>query len=741
MLDDIRFSPWSIAVEDWKPEHEVYYQSVFFQGNGDLGLRAVLPGDALQPHAHGMFKAGVYEYIKPGITDLVNLPDPCRLDIVIDGLKYTESAKNIRQRLDMSNGLLTRTWRFNGTEFVLERFCSFDDKRLISMRLTCTAHERRTLVIRQSFDASVVNLPVNDDQTVVNNEYVPLLKDVRAETGKTTMTLGVRTMQDSFSFRYMGTTKSNGEYLSEFGNNVDSVFSQYQITLEPESSVVLEYFLLIQEEGTDVPASVEQLERYRDIGFAGLLDRSRQRLQELWSLADIEIDGPEADQCAVRYAIFGLIQNCSTTKPVSIGARGLTHGRYKGCYFWDTEVFMLPFFLYCYPQAAKHLLQYRIEQLPAAMENARKHNAQGARYPWMCSLDGSEQCESWDIGKCEIHVTADIAWALHQYALVTGDTDWERRCAAPVYLETARFWTSRFSYQKASGQWEMLFVKGPDEYAGVTKNNTFTTVMALYNLSLALYAVDHGWIVADVDEVEQWREILHHAKIPYSETYGTYLEDDTFELLEDVELATLKHNDEPLYHTICFDRLQRYKLLKQPDILLLYLLIPQAFSAEQAVNAWKLYEPITAHDSTLSWGMHSAAGYRLGFVEQAENYLRKSLFLDLRDLMGNTAKEGLHVGGFGATWQALVFGCLRLTVGDEHTVEVSPQLPTQWKSMKTRISVAGKLYEIRVNHGTAEIVEHEAMSTAELEDGTSGWNEGKETKAGRFLLTDRKSGI
>ena len=141
--------------------------------------------------------------------------------------------------------------------------------------------------------------------------------------------------------------------------------------------------------------SVEEIDRLildnvtGDLWTYGLLDDVRNLTAAAADAIDEEIGRPSAKD-----------------PTVSIGARGLTHGRYKGCYFWDTDLFMLPFFLENDQEAARSLCEYRVRSLPAAKAHAQKMNAAGARYPWMAALDGSEQCESWDIGLCETHITA-----------------------------------------------------------------------------------------------------------------------------------------------------------------------------------------------------------------------------------------------------------------------------------------------------------------------------------------------
>src|SRR5574344_1771309 len=140
-------------------------------------------------------------------------------------------------------------------------------------------------------------------------------------------------------------------------------------------------------------------------GFAKEAQLSADQLQKRWLNADIEIEGDVNVQGAIRYNILQLMMTDDRDDGrVSIGARGIMHGRYKGCYFWDADVFMLPFYLYSDPAAAKNLLMYRYNTLQDAKKSAGWFSLSGARYSWMCSDTGFEQCETWDTGCCEIHI-------------------------------------------------------------------------------------------------------------------------------------------------------------------------------------------------------------------------------------------------------------------------------------------------------------------------------------------------
>ena len=665
-----RYSPWRIEAAVTQ-QNEVFNQSIFFQGNGRFGLRAVLPGDAYTSKNHGVYKAGGFEYIKDNITDMVNLPDPLRMDIFIDSVLLS-SAGSI-QTLDMKCALVTRRWFTEAFSCSYERVVSFSNKDMAGHRFTFTAKRKLALQVRDVIDMEVMNLPVNDDQTIQNQESLVLLRDCSSKWENGNLAVMGTTIHAGCPFAYTKYVACSLEGKEE------GACIRYETNMEAG-----------QQFSCEALVSLEGLDR-EHYDFARLLSETERDLSLFWNEHDIELKGPVQDQCAIRWNLFMLKQN-EPEMGHSIGARGLTHGRYKGCYFWDTEIFILPYYLYTNPSIAKNILFYRVQMFDQAKAYAASLNLRGARFPWMSALDGTEQCESWDTGKCEVHVTADITWAMNQYVQAVGDHGIERENFCEIYLETARFWASRFTYLPNNDRYEMLFVKGPNEYGGVTKNNTYTTSMALHSIKLALAAAERGDVSISSSERTEFEAICAKAVIPYSKEERTYLEDDLFMFMEDFDLKAHKRGGRPLYHTLCFDRLQRYKVIKQPDILLLYLLLPDLFTKDEALKAWLLYEPLTSHDSTLSWGMHALIAYKLGLVKDAEQYLYKAMFLDLEELMENTSGEGLHIGAMGAFLQSLLFGVTGLQF--ENGISVSPSLPDSWEKLACKASYKGERYQV-----------------------------------------------
>jgi kojibiose phosphorylase len=331
---------------------------------------------------------------------------------------------------------------------------------------------------------------------------------------------------------------------------------------------------------------------------------------------------------------------------------------------------MLPFYLATDKEAAKNLCMYRINNLDAARDYAKKMNLSGARFPWMTSFDGSEQCETWDIGCSEIHITADVVYAINNYIQKYNDQDFYINHAAELYIETARYWLSRYTYDSTGNTANLLFCKGPDEYCGITSNNLFTNVMVQHNLRLAIKAASdlkqdntktYNRLNISDSELKAWSRL--EKDIPWSRDpeSGHLTTDDTFHLLEKVDISKLKPDDSASYHTTCFDRLQRYKVVKQADVILLMTRLPELFSKEERLTAWNDFEPLCLHDSTLSFASHALFAVQNGITDKAMYYFNKALFLDIYDVMNNTGKEGLHMAGMGEIWNAAYFmGLLKL---------------------------------------------------------------------------------
>ena len=662
-MHDVTIQPWRITRTS---AVDAFSETIFSIGNGTLGVRgygawAVKPS----PQAHAVFRAGLFSYIKPGITDMVQLPD------VLTLCPVGEVPDTVTQILAMDTGVLTHTWQTPRATVCMERTVSMADTQLMLQRLTLTAKQAGLYTVQAIADATVRNLPVHDDQTIAATEMVQLL-DTESITYDS-MTL--RTASEGSPVRLLWTLHSTPKATHADTVTDTAATSTYTCTLAAGEMWVMEkqVRILVEDEEANPTA-------------ADPWAQSAAVWAERFAQCDIQIDADDPDlQGALRYNIFQMLcNNAGYDRRVSIGARGLSHGRYKGNTFWDTEIFLLPFYLWTRPDAAKNLLYYRADRLEDARALAKKQNLDGARFPWMCAGTGQEQCESWDIGLCEVHITADVAYAMQRYADVTGDETFRREVADEVFAETARYWLSRLTYEPSKNQVSSFFVKGPDEYCGATVNNTFTNYLARYNMELALQG---NHLIPE--ERARMTFARDRIAILYDAQRDLFLQD---ELLDRLEVPPfLKSGEEPSYKTVCFDRMQRYRALKQADLVLLMTLFPDDFTLAQKANVFAYYEPITLHDSTLSYGAHAQLALRLGLWSKAETYLRKAIYLDLEDVMGNTGHEGVHMAALGAAWQAVVFGALGLW-SQEGKLTLTPMLPPGIHRIRMPLCHHGKHY-------------------------------------------------
>ena len=666
MRTDLKLTPWTITQTGagWVDD---FCESIFFLGNGRMGVRGYPSSEPQsRPIQKGIYTAGVFGEIKPGITDFVNLPTPVSEKLYIDNVE-AELASDVERILNLREAslLMRYTLQAGGKKLSVEsrRFLPKEHPALLMQELAVIPEEDMTITVATGILTDSCNSPIPDDQTKANTETIQLSRLVSASASEKGIACSFEILGTGLSVKEEVHVRTTDFSYSHSENTV--IFYQTSVCKGSKCSIQKAACILTSR---DVDPRIGKLRENWDYG--ALLEEHRAAWNTVWEKCDL--NPPSFDEellCGLHYSMFQLMGSCSGKDPtVSIGARGLSHGRYKGCYFWDTDLFMLPFFLENDLEAARNLCDYRVRSLPAAKKHSERMNTAGARYPWMAALDGSEQCETWDIGCSELHITADVAFALDAYCQKSGDEAFYLDRAAEVFVETARFWLSRYTYRPETGEADLLFCKGPDEYCGITNNNLFTNVMVQHNLELAIQAAEdlkkkrpeqYARLNITQEEIDRMTALRKAIKWPHDPVTGRLTQDETLHLLESVDISTLKPDAGASYHHTCFDRLQRYKVIKQADVLLLMTRMPQLFTQKQKQEAWEDFEPICLHDSTLSFASHALFALQNGITGKGYAYLRKALLLDLRDVMGNTGHEGLHLACMGEAWQAALTICKR----------------------------------------------------------------------------------
>ena len=446
------------------------------------------------------------------------------------------------------------------------------------------------------------------------------------------------------------------------------------------------------------------LDRAGRYGVEHYVCDQREWYSRFWAAADVEIAAPtpehRAVQQAIRYNLFTLAQATARIDGFGVPAKGVTGSGYEGHYFWDTEVYVLPFLTYTSPEVARSALHFRSVMLPAARERARELAQTGALYPWR-TINGEEASAYYAAGSAQVHIDADIAYALMKYVRATDDAGFLVREGIDILVETARMWAD-LGFWRSNGDrsFHIHGVTGPDEYTTVVNNNLFTNVMARANLEEAARAVQRirahdpeGWVrvvarlgITDA-EVEEWQRCADGMTIPFDEGLGIHPQDDFFLDREVWDLSRTPAETRPLllyYHPLV---IYRFQVLKQADVVLALFLQGDRFTLEEKRADFEYYDPITTGDSTLSAVVQSVIAAEVGYHDAALDYFHQSLYVDLADLHHNTV-DGLHVASTGGVWSALVngFGGMRDYGGE---LSFDPRLPATWPSLTFRICWRG----------------------------------------------------
>ncbi|HPD31148.1 MAG TPA: glycosyl hydrolase family 65 protein, partial [Phycisphaerae bacterium] len=353
---------------------------------------------------------------------------------------------------------------------------------------------------------------------------------------------------------------------------------------------------------------------------------------------------------------------------------------YWGRYFWDTEMFLLPFYLYTNPVRARTLVDFRVQSLAGAKENANRYGYPGARSAWESDAEGRECCPNWQYADHEVHVTADVVYGLAHYAHATGNMDYLRGPAAEVILETARYWMARLDWREGDGYPSLLGVMGPDEYTPISNNNSYTNRMVAFALKTA--AEIGPCAGASPSECEAFAAAAASLPIPRDKDGLLVLQCEGFDRLADARFDELwRDRDTTFAAQVSQERLYRCKCLKQADVLMLMMLFPGEFSDAEVRRAWDYYLPLTTHDSSLSAGVHAIVATRLKLMDEAWRFWMRARAIDL-DVEHGGAAEGIHIANAGAVWQMLVLGFAGMrTAMQAEMLTLMPSLPAAWSRL------------------------------------------------------------
>lgn len=719
---------WILSHEGYNVLSESALESRLAIGNGFLGMRAARSvsrgptwvawlGYSRWASWPRCYVAGLFDVpnTEPPVPALVPVADWSRVRILLDGepLLAREGEVLVGTRtLDMRRGLLLSAWihrtpagiAVTGREL---RLLSLAD-RAAGLQLLSLSLDRDGVDVRLEANFAMAGLgmePVRLEQDLGAWRTEGTRKSV-AMTGAATLRLGddVLAPVRPFPLRWAWQWRSVAGQAAEFDRLIAVARGD-----TPQDN--------------PAPAASAALTRSCALGWRAVLASHEAAWNSRWTASDVLIEGDDDSQRAVRFAVYHLTSAANPEDDrVSIGARALTGDAYLGHVFWDTEIYLLPFYTAVWPEAARALLMYRYHTLGGARAKAAHFGFKGALYAWESADTGMETTPERVLlsdgtvveiltGKMEHHISADVAYAVWQYWRATGDDDFFLRAGAEILLDTARFWASR-AVAEADGRRHIRHVIGPDEYHDDVDDNAFTNVMARWNIARALEALDFlqaRWpdqaaalrqkLAVGDNELADWRDAIERIVIGLDPATGIYEQFAGFHALEPLDPADYAERTVPIDVVIGRERTQRSQVVKQADVVALIALLPLQFPGATADQNFRHYEPRCAHGSSLSAGMHALVAARLGDAEMALRYLRETAATDL-DLDPNSA-GGVRIAGLGALWQAVILGFAGLDLRGD-MLGIDPRLPPQWRNVTFRVCWRGRSVGIRIAGKTVE---------------------------------------
>lgn len=703
-----QYKNWIVEETQYKEKFLGKTESTFLLGNGYLGIRSANE-ESTANTTRNMFISGTFNKAdEDEVTELPNINDIYKLDLFIDGEKLIINdltVTNYSKQLNVKTGELKRLMRvINGdltVDIETQRFVSLSNMHITAERYSVTTNKDASIEFYSKIDGQVSNSGAQHFKEgvkkLIDGHYLQNItttneSNIQVATHmshKFNQKIDSLIMMDrrQIGFRYRADVKANEQFTIE-------KFASFTTSIDLDCS---ENFIQF---------GLEQLQVAERNGFDFELEASANAWDKYWNEVEINIDGDDFTQLSVRYAQYQMRVNCPMHDDrMNIGAKGLSGEGYKGHTFWDTELFMLPYFIFTQPDAARKLIKYRYRGLEGARKKAIANDYHGAMYPWEAAwpTDGEvtpiwgaadvitgEPTKIWS-GFIEQHITADVIYGLWLYYQVTGDQQFMNKYGYEMVFETANYWTSRVEH--ADKGYVINNVIGPDEYKEHVDNNSFTNYMAKWNLDLALrYLTEADSEIIDNLQakiglnIEGWKDASANIFLNVPNSDNVLPQDDTYLTLEDFDISKYKQCEGvgSLFEEYALSQVNKMQISKQADVLVLFLLMEGLFSKEVKQASFDYYESRTLHDSSLSLSTHVVLANDLGNNQVCEDLFDKACKIDIGQNM-KSSDHGIHTASLGGIWQGVVYGFGGVRIVNEQ-LRIEPSIHSAWKTLEFSIN-------------------------------------------------------
>lgn len=726
--------PWSIREERLEPQLFAQSESVFTVGNGYLGLRGNFE-EGSPTFQNGTYINGFYEYRPLTYGEeafgyakhsqvMLNLTDCKIIRLFVDGQRFDVTQEEVikySRTLNLKEGVLVREVLYQtgkGKRVLVKskRFVSFHRKELAVIVYEVTLLDDSAQVMISSEMVSNESHQLNEwDPRETAPLYGQVLISTKNEFKEQSFYSEHITKNSKMKIGCMMDheieTSCAFSIHRESADNLGKV--AYQISADPNKTIKLVKFMAYHSSHDPKKCLKKDAEKTIDeakkTGVEPLLDEHQKYMSHFWEQADLQVKGSDLLQQAIRFNLFHIYQSVGKLGERGIAAKGLTGQGYEGHYFWDTEIYVLPFFIYNFPKIARNLLKFRFSMLEFARQRAKILNQKGALFAWR-TINGEEASAYFPASTAQVHINADIVYALKKYVEITGDDTVLDEFGAEILAETARFYLDLGCYQ--DGVFVINEVTGPDEYTALVNNNTYTNYMVRENFLYAAKVLSslkkeslNGLlkkIKFKPSEVKEWEKAAKAMYLPKKNSQGVIPQDDSFLKKEKWDFKNTPDENYPLllhYHPLV---IYRHQVLKQPDLLLAMLLLQQHFEKDEMECNFNYYDPLTTCDSSLACCVQGVIASFIGKMKKSLDYFFETVEMDLENINHNL-RDGVHVASMAGGWIFIVYGFAGLR-DDGGVLKFFPSVPkslqfsfillAQGQKLKIELSQAKTIYTL-----------------------------------------------
>lgn len=719
---------WTISNRSYSQEMVADNGNRFLVGNGYLGIRGTLDEHGKDELA-AVNLAGIYDRVGDGWREPLNAPNPLHTVLTVGGEKLAlpgrEPLEHVHS-LEYRHGVASRNtvWAVGKDTVTVEsrRIAHMGQQNLILSRYCVCASAPMTLELEALIEDDIWEIYGPHYSNVAYSiEGDTILCHAQVQNGKDRVSVG------------RNCVLSGAKAVRE---TVDKGF-RYTLELEEDQTAVLTTIAAVYTTlDTDTPETAAA-DALAAANYDALSASHVENWEKIWAAGEVELDGDDLARDTVNYSLYHLNSIAPRHRDdLSIPARGLSGQTYKGAIFWDSEMFILDYFLYTQPEVARSMVRYRIETLDGALKKAKEYGWQGAFYAWESQEGGYDGCSDYNVTDVftkrpmrtffrdkQVHISSAVARAVMQYITVTGDMELLVQGGARTILECARFYYSLLIGRPTTDLWEIHDVIGPDEYHERVNNNAYTNKMAQETIRWAVQAANllketdeesYQTFCAQTGAEELLPKLVDAAEklyVPAPNAEGVIEQFDGYFDLEDASVDTVRGRllDPREYWGGAYGVAAHTQVIKQADVVTMLEFFHNDYSQDVLKANWDYYAPRTEHGSSLSACMYALLSCRCGNPTAAYPFFLKSATADWngggKQWAGLVYIGGTHPAAAGGAWKVLAQGFAGLEV-TENGPAVRPCLPDGWERVAFRFCVKGKWYraELTREKGTIEEV-------------------------------------